>query len=548
MNFSKNDLIFLPLGGSGEIGMNCNLYHFDNSWIMVDLGVMFGNSNLSSNELIMPDLSFLENNDIKLDALILTHAHEDHIGAVPYLYEKIGKVPIYTTSFTASVLKRKFWSIGLKNIEINLLKYNCSKTIGAFNIEILALTHSIPEPNAIILRAKKLNVFHTGDWKIDPEPLVGKPIDENKLKSLKDEGIDVMICDSTNVFDENPSGSESEVRESFRNIFSNKKTGKIIVTCFASNIARLETILKVSEELNKCCVFVGRSIHRIYDSATENNYLCDFKNIISEKDSLSVNDDDLVIICTGSQGETNAALSRIADDNNKYIGITENDLIIFSSRVIPGNEKKISELQNKLIKKKCSIFYDKNIKTHVSGHPSKKELKKMYDWISPNLIIPVHGEFRHLNEQANFAKKCGIKKQIVVENGSVVLLKKENSRILDKINSGRCLLKGNQIVSMKNNFLSYLRNVSIEGEFFVNLIMNVDNELLSDPVIFCPTVTKDIDLIKNLSSLISNEIDNLKNSSITDEVMISEIKIKIRSFIKKNIGLKPLTDVEIVRI
>ena len=269
MNFSKNDLIFLPLGGSGEIGMNCNLYHFDNSWIMVDLGVMFGNSNLSSNELIMPDLSFIENNDIKIDALILTHAHEDHIGAVPYLYEKIGKVPIYTTSFTASVLKRKFWSIGLKNIEINLLKYNCSKTIGAFNIEILALTHSIPEPNAIILRAKKLNVFHTGDWKIDPEPLVGKPIDENKLKSLKDEGIDVMICDSTNVFDENPSGSESEVRfRSFRNIFSNKKTGKIIVTCFASNIARLETILKVSEELNKCCVFVGRSIHRIYDSAT----------------------------------------------------------------------------------------------------------------------------------------------------------------------------------------------------------------------------------------------------------------------------------------
>ena len=340
MNFSKNDLVFIPLGGSGEIGMNCNLYHYNGSWIMIDLGVMFGNSNLSSNELIMPNIDFLTKNNIKLDGLILTHAHEDHIGAVPYLYEKLGSFKIFTTSFTASVLKRKFDSFGIKEISIDLLNYNENKKIGKFSIETLALTHSIPEPNAIIIRTEKLNIFHTGDWKIDPTPLVGNPIDQKKLNYLKNEGMAVMVCDSTNVFNENPSGSENDVREELRQIFSKKIKNKIIITCFASNIARLETILKVSNEFNKCCVFLGRSIHRIYESAKENNYLKNLNNIVSEKESGSISEDNLVIVCTGSQGETNAALSRLVNDKNRFIEIFNDDLVIFSSREIPGNEKK----------------------------------------------------------------------------------------------------------------------------------------------------------------------------------------------------------------
>ena len=223
MKFSKNDLVFIPLGGSGEIGMNCNLYHYNNSWIMIDLGVMFGNSNLSSNELIMPNIDFLTKNNIKLDGLILTHAHEDHIGAVPFLYEKLGGFKIFTTSFTASVLKRKFDSLAIKETYIELLNYNKNIKIGKFHIETLALTHSIPEPNAIIIRTEKLNIFHTGDWKIDPTPLVGDPIDPTKLNDLKNEGMSVMVCDSTNVFNENPSGSENDVREELRQIFSKKK-------------------------------------------------------------------------------------------------------------------------------------------------------------------------------------------------------------------------------------------------------------------------------------------------------------------------------------
>ena len=548
MNFSKNDLVFIPLGGSGEIGMNCNLYHYNNSWIMIDLGVMFGNSNLSSNELIMPNIDFLIKNNIKLDGLILTHAHEDHIGAVPFLYEKLGSFKIFTTSFTASVLKRKFDSFGIKEINIELLNYSENKKIGKFAIETLALTHSIPEPNAIIIRTEKLNIFHTGDWKIDPTPLVGNPIDQQKLNDLKNEGMAIMVCDSTNVFNENPSGSENDVREELRQIFSQKIKNKIIITCFASNIARLETILKVSNEFNKCCVFLGRSIHRIYESAKENNYLKNFNNIVSEKDSGSISEDNLVIVCTGSQGESNAALSRLVNDKNKFIEIFNDDLVIFSSREIPGNEKKISELKNQLLKKKVRIIDSKISKVHVSGHPSKKELKQMYEWISPNTIIPVHGEFKHLSEHANFAKKCGIKKQVLVENGDVVLLENNNSRIIEKVYSGRVLLKGNKTFSLENNFLKNLKIVSSEGEIFVNIICDLDNKLLTEPVVFCPTVTDKNELIHDLKILISEQLFKMASNSLTDQILSEELKKIVRSYIKKSIGLKPLTYVEIVRI
>ena len=548
MNFSKNDLVFIPLGGSGEIGMNCNLYHYNNSWIMIDLGVMFGNSNLSSNELIMPNIDFLTKNNIKLDGLILTHAHEDHIGAVPFLYEKLGSFKIFTTSFTASVLKRKFDSFGIKEINIELLNYNENKKIGKFSIETLALTHSIPEPNAIIIRTEKLNIFHTGDWKIDPTPLVGNPIDQKKLNDLKNEGMAVMVCDSTNVFNENPSGSENDVREELRQIFSKKIKNKIIITCFASNIARLETILKVSNEFNKCCVFLGRSIHRIYESAKENNYLKNLNNIVSEKESGSISEDNLVIVCTGSQGETNAALSRLVNDKNRFIEIFNDDLVIFSSREIPGNEKKISELKNQLLKKKVRIIDSKISKIHVSGHPSKKELKQMYEWISPNTIIPVHGEFKHLSEHANFAKKCGIKKQVLVENGDVVLLENNNSRIIEKVFSGRILLKGNKTFSLENNFLKNLKIVSSEGEIFVNIICDLDNKLLTEPVVFCPTVTDKNELVDDLKILISEQLFKMASNSLTDQILSEELKKIVRSYIKKSIGLKPLTYIEIVRI
>ena len=548
MKFSKNELIFIPLGGSGEIGMNCNLYHYNGSWIMIDLGVMFGNSSMSPNELIMPDLSFLYENKIKLSALILTHAHEDHIGAVPYLYNQLNNVPIFTTSFTASVLKRKFISNDVKDFDIRFLDYNKQISIGEFVIEIFALTHSIPEPNAIILKTQKGNIFHTGDWKIDPEPLIGEPIDLEKLKKIKSDGIDAMICDSTNVFDENPSGSEKEVRDVFRKIFSEKKKGKIFVTCFASNIARLETVLKVSEELNKFCVFAGRSIHRIFESAVENNYLTNFKNIVSEKESRVISDDDLVIVCTGSQGEENAALSKLVGGKNNNIEIYKEDLIIFSSREIPGNEKKINSLKEKLLKKNCQYLDHRMSKVHVSGHPSKNELRKMYEWISPHTVIPVHGEYRHMVEQVNFAKKSGIKNQVLIQNGDVIKINKSNVNISSKVFSGRNMLKGKEIIPIDSAIFNRLKYVNSDGEFFVNLILDLDNKLLNEPIIFCPTVSEDKEFIEGIKKLLIDEINGYGKNFNDDNIISIELKKIIKKTINKLIGLKPLTYVEIVRI
>ena len=548
-SFNKKDVHFIPLGGTGEIGMNCYLYHHNDSWLMIDLGVMFSNNDSTAYELILPDLKFIIENKLNLSGIILTHAHEDHIGAVPYLNDVIGHIPIYTTSFTASVLKRKFDSIKNHVNNINLLDYNKKVEIGNFEVEILSLTHSIPEPNAIILKTPSVNIFHTGDWKIDPKPLVGDPINIDKISSLKKIGIDVMICDSTNVFDENPSGSEDEVRTKLREVFQNFNTGKIVITCFASNIARLETILKISNEFHRSCVLLGRSMHRIYDAALESNYLTDEKNIISEKDAKHVPEENLVLICTGSQGENRASLSRLVNGKNKYFYLNKNDLIIFSSREIPGNEKAINDIKAKIIKIGSKMLDHKTSNIHVSGHPSKTELKKMYDWVNPTTVIPIHGEYRHLFEHTKYIDKCKISTSLLVENGDVVkLCNKKNTKIIDKVVSGRNVMRGSSILSIENNLLSKLNSVNSNGELYVAVITNSNNILITDPLVFCPTIT-DQDLILNdLKELIKNEFSSLSTKSIDDNILSEQVKILSRSFIKSKFGLKPLTYVEIVRI
>lgn len=549
MNYKKENLLFLPLGGSGEIGMNCNLYHYQGKWIMIDLGVTFSDNESSSYDIILPDIDFIIEKVKNLSAIILTHAHEDHIGAVPYLLNKLGNIPIYTTSFTASVLRRKFESMGINDFRIFPLEYDKTFSIGPFDIEIFCLTHSIPEPNAVLIKTNKGNIFHTGDWKIDPEPLIGKPIDSRKLKNVVKDGVDVMVCDSTNIFESNHSGSENDVRRNLKQIFSNKKNGKIIITCFASNVARIETILKVSNESDKYCLMLGRSLKKIYESANENNYLKGFGNIVSEKEAKIIPDENLVIICTGSQGESRAALSRVVKGQHRFLELQPNDLIIFSSREIPGNEKKINEIKSEVIKCGCTLLDDSNSDVHVSGHPSKVELKEMYNWISPELLIPIHGEYRHLHEHVKFAKQCGIKNQILAENGDLVKLDKdEKKQIVDKIQSGRLVLRGNQVISINDKLLKDLDNIINDGQIFINLIMNLDNELLSEPIIFCPSLLIDNSNKVELVDLISNNVIKLSKKSIDDNILSNELKIMVKSFLKMKTGLKSSTFIEIVRI
>ncbi len=549
MTYSQEDLLYIPLGGSGEIGMNCTLYHYKNKWIMVDLGVTFNDNDSNAYELIMPNIEFISNKIEKLSALILTHAHEDHIGAVPYLFEKLGKVPIYTTSFTASVLKRKFESVGINEYQINLMEYGKELDLNQFKIEIFSMTHSIPESNALMIKTTNGNIFHSGDWKLDPHPLIGEAVSPKKLQNFVNDGVDVMICDSTNVFNSDPSGSEIEVRENLKEIFSKKNKGKIIITCFASNVARVETILKVSQDSNKCCLLLGRSLQKIYESAKENNFLMEFNNIITEKEAEIIPDNDLVIICTGSQGEKRAALSRLVSGRHKSLKLHMDDMVIFSSREIPGNEKKINLIKSIVFKNGCTLLDQSNGKVHVSGHPSKQELQKMYEWVSPNLLIPVHGEYRHLLEHIKFSKECGIKNQILVENGDVVKLNKNSKQeIITKVFSGKTVLKGNKIISIEDKLLKDLNIIASEGELFVNIIMNLEDELLTDPVIFSKSILLEESNKLDLKEILSTSIKEISSKSIDDQILCDELKIKIRSYLKLKTGLKPLTIVEIVRI
>ena len=550
VNIKEEDLIFLPLGGAGEIGMNCNLYHYLDHWLMIDLGVTFNDERVLSADLIMPDINFITERKNKLKGLVCTHAHEDHIGAIPYLYNKLGNVPIFTTSFTASVLKRKFSNH--QDINIKILNYEEKLDIGPFNIEIIKLTHSIPEPNAVVIRTNKANIFHTGDWKLDENPLVGEVINEKKIKEIQKEGIHTMICDSTNVFNDEKSGSELDVRNCFKKIFAKKKTGKIIVTCFASNIARLETIGKIANDFDRTCVLLGRSLKRIYESALENNYLSDLPKFLDEKEGRNIPDENIVLICTGSQGEKRAALYKLVTDNNNNFLINKNDLIIFSSREIPGNEKKIISIKELLTKKNCNYIDETRENVHVSGHPSKPELKKMYEWVNPNILVPVHGEFQHLKEHSEFAVKSGIESSILIENGDLlkIITEKNETKVIDKIRADRQVLVGNRVLPISKKIFSNLRLMNSEGYVSVVLILNSKDDFIVNPIISAPSIFSEEDKIDNEKIIIAVKklsIEIIK-SGFDESVIHQEIKKKIKQFFKKNFGIKPITEVKLIRI
>ena len=549
-DFKKEDLLFLPLGGAGEIGMNCYLYHYMDQWLMIDLGITFKDDRVESADLILPDIDFIIKRKDKLSGIVLTHAHEDHIGGMPYLYKDLKNVPIYTTPFTSSVLRRKFRSEN--ELNLNILKYNQKFNIDCFNLEILALTHSIPEPNAVIIRTPKGNIFHTGDWKLDPKPLIGNAIDEKKIIEIQKEGILAMVCDSTNVFNTIPSGSENDVRNNFKKIFSEHVCGKIIVTCFASNIARLETIATIANEFDRSCVLVGRSLKRMYESALENNYLNNIPEFLDEREAKNLPEENLVLICTGSQGENRAALYKLISGKNSNFSIFSEDLVLFSSREIPGNEKRINHLKEILTKSNCKYIDDNMSLIHVSGHPSRPELEKMYKWVKPEILIPVHGEFQHLKEHYEFAKSSGIKSSMLIENGDKVLLNKgnEESRVISKVYTGRKALKGNRILSINKRVFDNLRVINSDGMISAVVVLNTSDKLMTDPVISALSIFDDEDKSekKLVIKFLKNFIIKIIDSGFDDKMISEEIKKKLKNYIKQEYGVKPLIEIKLIRV
>ena len=552
---SKEEFLFCPLGGSGEIGMNLNLYAYgkeDNQkWIAVDMGVTFADDSIPGIDLIYPDPGFLIDKKKDLLGIVLTHAHEDHIGSVAIIWPEL-KCKIYATPFTAAILKEKFKE---KKIDITsylqIVPLNGKIILGPFEIEFITLTHSILEPNGLSIKTPAGIVLHTGDWKCDPNPLIGERIDEKKLKEIGNQNVLAMVCDSTNVFSEGRAGSESDVRESLLTIISNLKK-RIIVTTFASNVARMETVFYCAQKSNRQISLVGRSMHRIYKAARQCGYLQNLIEPIDPRDAKNISRDKIIYLCTGSQGEPMGAMKRITSGIHPDVFLEKNDTVIFSSKIIPGNEKKLYAMHNEIVKNNIEIITEENAFVHVSGHPNRDDLKDMYSWVKPKSIIPVHGEHRHMIEQAKFAKELKVPHSLQIENGDIIKIHPgETPKIIDKAPSGRMYLDGSTSVRADSNSIKERRNLAINGYLEVTLIIG-SNGKIRKPVISFKGLPVD-DLDEAFIFDMEDEIDEIcKTFSIQNKKqeynLIEALKQNCKRIVREKTGKKPYTRINLARI
>lgn len=413
---ARDGLVYLPLGGAGEIGMNFYLYGCRGKWIAVECGITFADETMPGLDVIMANPRFIVDNVKDLLGIVLTHAHEDHLGAVPHLWRKL-RVPLYATPFAAGLLRAKLAEAGLLGeASLTEIPLNGHLDLGAFAIDFVTVTHSIPEPNALAIGTPYGMVVHTGDWKIDPAPLLGKTIDSAKLSALGDSGVLAMVCDSTNVFVPGESGSESEIRENLIEIVGRYKE-RVAIACFASNVARVESAVHAATANGRRVALIGRSLWRMTEVAQSCGYLRDIPPFLTEHDIGYLPRNEVLLICTGSQGEQGAALTRIAANEHANVVLDRGDVVLFSSRKIPGNEMSIYKVQNQLARRGVQILTDKEARIHVSGHPARDELRRMYEWVRPRIAVPMHGESRHLIEHTSFARNAGVPEVVMVTNG-----------------------------------------------------------------------------------------------------------------------------------
>ncbi len=551
----KEELIFCPLGGSGEIGMNMNLYAYGKpgfqKWIMVDVGVTFADDALPGIDLIYADPGFIVDKKDNLLGIVLTHAHEDHIGAITYVWKKL-KCKIYATPFTAALVTEKFKE---KKIDIipylKIVKLNGTIDLNPFKIEFVTLTHSIIEPNGLKIDTPAGTIFHTGDWKVDPNPLVGKNINQEKLKKIGDNGVLAMICDSTNVFSIGRAGSESDVRKNMLNVMSRQKK-KILVTSFASNVARMETVFFCAEKIGRHISLVGRSMQRIYKAARQCGYLQNVIEPLDPRDTKKLSRDKIVYLCTGSQGEPMGALNRISNFTHPDVFIEKDDTVIFSSKIIPGNVRKHYNVHNKLLKDGINVITEETEFVHVSGHPNREDLKDMYNWIKPNCLIPVHGEHRHMKEQINFANEMKIPYPVQVENGDIVKIYPGNKpHVYDKAPNGRLCVDGDISIEEDSVFIKERKNLANNGFIDLTLIVSNKGVLGSKPLLNVkglPIFEKE-EFFDGLEEEILKltKTFSLKNSK-QYENLIEGLKKTCRKYAKEKTGKKPITNINVIRI
>jgi ribonuclease J len=546
-----DELLFLPLGGAGEIGMNLTLYGHAGQWLMVDLGVTFGDDATPGIEVIMPDPSFIEDNRDRLSGLVLTHAHEDHIGAVPYLWPDLG-CPIYATPFTASVLRRKLVESGIEEeAEIIEVPLSGRFKVGPFDLEFITLTHSIPEPNAVAIRTPCGTVLHTGDWKLDPDPLVGEVTDEAALKKLGAEGVLAMVCDSTNALVPGHSGSESLVRANLTEMMG-RFQGRIAVACFASNVARLESVARAAAHHDRHAALVGRSLWRINKAARETGYLADLPEFVSEHDAGFLPRDKVVLLCTGSQGEPRSALARIARGEHPAVMLEAGDAVLFSSRVIPGNDRAIGRLQNDLAKLGVEIVTERDNAIHVSGHPARDELIAMYQWVRPQIAVPVHGEYRHLAAHARLAEDCQVPQSVLSTNGDVIRLAPGPARKIGEVPSGRLGLDGKVLMSLDGEAMRLRHRMLHNGTAVATLVLDETGLLAAEPQIAIQGLLEPDEMgeaREDAADAVRTALVKLRPADRKSDATVKEAaRLAIRKTLQNLHGKKPLTEVHLVRL
>ena len=465
----EDEVLFLALGGSGEIGMNVNLYGCQGQWLMVDLGMTFSGNEYPGVDLVFAESDFIEERADDLVGIVLTHAHEDHIGAVPYFAAELG-VPLYATPFTADLVRRKLAEAGLLDeIELIVVEEDHGRIeLGPFTVTYIPLAHSIAEGNAVLIDTPHGRIFHTGDWKLDEEPIIGAPTTEEELREIGDEGVLALVCDSTNVFNPEPSGSEGAVYRGLLDEVARHAGKRVLVTTFASNIARLSTLGSVAKETGRQVCVAGRSLDRMLEAAQANGYLLDFPDPVDFDTAMNLPRGEIMIIATGGQGEPRAALARIAEENHP-LDLTKGDVVLFSSRQIPGNELSIGKIQNKLAERGITMVTDRQSMIHVSGHPGRPELEALYGWLKPEILLPVHGEMRHMQEQARVGAEAGIPHQVVQSNGDIVKIAPGKPGRIAQIEAGRLVLDGDIIIPADGEAITMRRRMSWDGVLIVAL-------------------------------------------------------------------------------
>ena len=553
-----DELVFLPLGGSNEIGMNFNLYGFgpphDRKWIVVDLGVTFGDQTTPGVEIILPDPEFIVAHAKNIIGIVLTHAHEDHIGAVAWLWPQI-KAPLYATPFTAYLLKEKLREKDLAaEAEITIVPLGGKIDLGPFQVELITLTHSIPEPNGLAIRTPLGTILHTGDWKIDPDPLLGGVTDDDAIRRLGDEGILAMVCDSTNVFVDGHAGSEADVRKALTGLIGGLK-GKVAVACFASNVARMDSVIRAAEAAGRRVCLVGRSMHRMAAAAKSVGLMSDIQEFVTDAQAGYFPEDKILYLCTGSQGEARAALYRIAEGTHQHVNLGAGASCIFSSRVIPGNEVPIRNLQNRLADRGVRLYTERDHPgIHVSGHPCRDELAEMYSWARPQIAVPTHGERRHLLEHAAFARDLQVPQTVTPRNGDMVRLAPGRAEIIDEVPAGRIYVDAGMMTPENGDALRERRHAAFNGMLTVAVVLDRKGKIASGPQVRALGLPADDDdqmdeILDELAEAAEKALDRLSGDDRDmDETVEAAMSRAVKKASHRIWGRRPVVETTVLRI